>query len=297
MPVFAFFTVTVIFLSGLSAEAREAIYNTKNQTWLSVEELAAQVGAGTLVVFGEEHVTPDNEKDPVSIRHHENQARWLEALRTSAAARGSRLRLGLEFLTYPDQPYVDDYLAGRLSQTDFLKQVKWGANPFEAYDRLMQISILPSGLGTRALNIPKEISSKVAKVGPEGLSEKDLALLPPIWERGGPEYFERFASTMRGHVPEEKIERYFWAQSLWDDTMAWNATKNREADEIVNVIVGEFHVEFGHGLPARIRRYGASQVVTVLQHFVPKNESWPERIEPDPQFGHRADYIYVFSLD
>ncbi len=92
-------------------------------------------------------------------------------------------------------------------------------------------------------------------------------MLPPIFERGGADYFQRFRAAMIGHVKEEKIERYFMAQSLWDDTMAWRVGQAHpeDSDQIFVVIVGEFHVEHGLGLPARLARHGRKNVTTLVQ--------------------------------
>jgi hypothetical protein len=135
-------------------------------------------------------------------------------------------------------------------------------------------------------------------VGPNGLTEQERTLLPPLWERGSAQYFARFQEIMQGHVPAEKIENYFWAHSLWDDTMAWKALQRPEGT-VLAIIVGVFHAEFGHGLPARLLRHGAANVTTVIQipieRFTP--ELLREAIAPDPVYGDRADLIWVYSLN
>ncbi len=194
------------------------------------------------------------------------------------------------------QGKVEEFLAGGLNEAAFLKEVGWGESPFELYREQV---LFPKNHGgvTLALNMPSYISRKVSRGGPLSLTEEDKKMLPPIWERGGAAYFSRFNEAMKDHVPQEKVENFFWAQSLWDDTMAWKAL-SRPAGSVLTIIVGEFHAEFGLGLPARLNRYGAPVVNTVVQRFV---DSWTSEnlslaTQPDPIYGEVADLIWVHSL-
>lgn len=109
--------------------------------------------------------------------------------------------------------------------------------------------------------------------------------MPPIWERGSDAYYARFKEVMQDSIPAEKMGNYFWAQSLWDDTMAWNTLKSPDPDAVTVIIVGGFHVEYGLGLPSRLRRQGATQVTTLLQADAPPSD--------DPTYGPIADFIWV----
>jgi uncharacterized iron-regulated protein len=291
--------ITALLFSVLASASepiptQEGIFSTRTRQWLTVDAVAAEIGADTIVVFGEQHATSDTINDKESILHHANQLRWLKALNLEGAKRKFAAHLGMEFITYPNQTFVDQFLNGNLSEEQFLKNIEWGSNPFEPYKRLLLESIV--GAGTVALNIPKSISRAVAKDGPNSLTQEQRALLPPIWERGSIEYFERFKEVMNGHVSGPKLENYFWSQSLWDDTMAWQALENPRAGPMT-IVVGEFHVEFGHGLPARLKRQGAKDVRTMLQVAVDAGDSFDQAVASDPKYGEHADYIWVFRRD
>lgn len=268
-----------------SEPAQEILFDTRTGERRTLAEAATALGPGEIVVLGEEHATQENQNDPDARLHHDNQLRWLLA---------REMRLGLEFLEYPQQIHVDEFLGGNKSEADFLKAVGWSGNPFAPYGRLMRAS---RARGTIALNIPRGIARQVSRAGPDSLSPEQKALVPPLWERGGPQYFERFEATMKGHVPAQAIERYFWAQSLWDDTMAWRAIEGHHPDQVLTLVVGQFHAEFGHGLPARLRRQGARNVTTVVQVAL---EEWTAQaisaaLQPDPLYGHRADLIWIYK--
>jgi uncharacterized iron-regulated protein len=286
---------------------QEIVWDTQQAEWITPDQLAEKIHAQEIWVMGEQHATPENAADPENIVHHQNQLRLLEGLNQTAQKNGFSVSLGMEFLTYTYQPFVDQYLQGSLSEKDFLKAVQWGGSPFESYREQIRV---PTKYAARtwALNIPQSIAGHVAKVGPDGLTDEETRLLPPRWELGNPQYFERFKEVMGDHVPEEKIANYFWAQSLWDSTMAWKATEAIATNsQSLMIIVGEFHVIYGGGLPEMISRYSLGriqtahsalsqvQVHTVLQTSVDNwsAEALQEAVQPDASYGPQADYIWV----
>jgi uncharacterized iron-regulated protein len=292
--------IIIALLALNTACAHTMIVDTGSGKTYTTEEFAGlQAGTGRILVFGEQHATKENEKDPATAEHHAHQTQLLGYMVRELTRSRMHLNVGMEFLTYPHQADTDAYVGGRLGEAAFLQAVQWGAkNPFQFYRDQIKMPALARGR-TVALNMPSFVTSQVAKGGPDSLTSEQRALLPPVWERGGPEYFERFSETMQGHASPEQMENYFWAQSLWDDTMAWNAVKSLEADPAAMevIIVGEFHTEFGHGLKARLLRQGAKQVSTLLQVPVTKwnDEELKKALAPDPRYGNRADYLWVYS--
>lgn len=270
----------------------EMIWSTADQVWLTLQEFReANVQAGDVLVLGEQHALGESPSEKI---HHGNQHRLLFEL-----ARQHRVSLGMEFFDYPKQDIVDQYVWGQLPETDFLKQVGWGGNAWPLYRDQVKFAGATGGR-TFALNIPRAISGKVARGGKQSLSADEQALLPPIWEVGSPFYFARFKEVMDGHLPPEMLERYFLAQSLWDDTMAWQISKNHRNgdDEVFVVIVGQFHAEFGHGLPSRLDRYGVEQVKTMIQVEVTdwRAKDLDAAVAADATYGNHADYIWVYQL-
>ena len=250
----------------------EGIWSSRASRWLTLEEMRAEVVDGDVLVLGEQHAA-----DASSPQHHINQARLLKIL--------PRVSLGMEFFEYPRQATVDNFLGGVTTEAEFLTEVGWGGNFFPLYRRQLFLAD-----AVVALNMPRAVTRKVGRG--ELLSNEDRALLPPIWERGSELYYERFVEAMGGHGPS--LENYFMAQSLWDDTMAWR-TSLRPGKEAFVIIVGDFHVLYGHGLPARLIRHGVSQVKTMVQVEI---DDWSTREEagaPNPKYGPRADYIWGHS--
>lgn len=282
--------------------ANSLIYDTKTGQVESLQDFARAQTPGTILVLGEQHATKDNENDPSTIQHHLNQALLLEALN----ANGLPVNTGMEFLTYTDQAAVDAFLDGQIDEPTFLKQAHWSSSPFALYRRQI-LNPRFSGGRALALNIPWSIATQVAEHGPQSLNDEQKSLLPPVWERGSDVYFERFRDAMGEHAPADQLDNYFWAQSLWDDTMAWNALRGTSPEALTLIIVGEFHVAFNQGLPARLLRQqqgtgsgsgaGTHRVVTLIQQEV-KTLS-PEEIrrvsQPDPKYGALADALFIWA--
>lgn len=278
-------SLTTAWAGGWKAE-HETLWDTRAGKFISLQEFTA--APGEIVVLGEDHATKNGAGEPEQYIHHDNQLRLIEQLGAS---------VGMEFLTYTFQNSVDQFLAGSLPEADFLREVHWSSgNPFEFYRPQIVAPRGFTGATTVALNIPSEIAGKVAANGKDSLDSGERALLPPVWRRGNDAYFERFKEVMKEHpLPPAELENYFWAQSLWDDTMAWRALQARASRPLV-IIVGAFHVEFGGGLPYELRAQGAS-VKTVLQVAV---DDWSAAslraaIQPDPVYGARADFLWVHS--
>ena len=268
---------------------------------LGLTELTHTIKPGTIVVIGEIHD---------SHRHHLNQILLLRELISRLPDPLSSISVGMEFFSYPSQSYVDQYLAGELEEQEFLSLAGWGGNPFELYREQVLFPNQTKGR-TIALNAPRELSSFVAQHGLSQLTEELQALMPPHFEGGNDLYRQRFLSVMQqhshgnGHDPmaamdeeqENPMERFFIAQSIWDDTMAWKAVSHMQEHprDVLIIIVGDFHVAYGGGLPDRIRQRGYPNLITISQVNIQglTEEEEKELLSPHPVYGKRADYIMV----
>lgn len=276
--------------------AQEIIWDAKAKSWISPAQLAAKVGAGDALILGEEHATEDKKSDVPLLIHHDNQLRMMSLIH----ARGIPVSVGMEFLPYTTQQGVDTYLRGEMPENVFRNLVNWGSDAFDIYNQKI---LFPRGSNGRtiALNMPRRITRKVSQYGPQSLTSWEMNYLPPRWEFGSANYYERFREEMIGHVPERKIKNYFWAQSLWDDTMAWVASDflRMSRNQALVVVVGAFHAEYKDGLPARMAKYGMKKVKVVLQEEVQTMDK-AELIKltaPDKKYGNRADFLWFWKAN
>lgn len=203
----------------------------------------------------------------------------------------------MEFLSYPVQGAVERYRAGLLSEADFLREAQWGGTPFEFYRDQILFPLAAEGGKTIALNAPRSLTSRVARVGIEGLSAEELALMPPAFVRGRDSYRRRFAEQMP-HLPDPSaLDRYFAAQSVWDETMAWRFAEWRRANPTSTfvIVVGEFHVRYGGGLPDRVLARTGERAFTISQAQVRALGADERRAELEPHAtdGPRADWLWT----
>ena len=285
-----YLAVLFLILLGQAAYASGvkpgAIYSgtVANLQEVSLDSLVKSLPPGSIAIVSEQHTYQP---------HHENQIRFLEALAASGA---TAISVGMEFLNRPFQRFVDQFLAGQLTEPLFLKSVEWGGNPFDQYRRQV---LFPRDHGGRtvALNAAKSLTSRVSKVGIAGLTADELTQIPQGFAVGNAAYFERFNEVMKDHVPAAAVQRYFEAQSIWDDTMAVTAIDEiaSHPQERLVIIVGDFHAQYGGGLPDRLRIRGSKNLLTISQINVQglSDSEAESEILPHPKWGARADAVWV----
>ncbi|MFK8136978.1 MAG: ChaN family lipoprotein [Bdellovibrionales bacterium] len=270
---------------SLANTYENGIYNGRSLETKSVFDLIDSVLPGDVLILGEFHgVEP----------HHRNQNYILQQL----AKRHSNLSVGMEFINFQQQEIVDQYFEGELTEEDFLQRMKWdNFKDYHFYRDLIAKPYLFSTGKTYGINAPRELTSKVAKTGLDSLNEKERALLPPNFNVGSDLYLGRFREAMGGHVPEEKLLKYFTAQSIWDDTMAYQILRHQKQNEVFVVIVGDFHASYGGGLKDRLVARGkAHEQIKILsqisrQHLYGKTIE--QMLNPRTMNGPRGDFIYI----
>ncbi|MCM0605256.1 MAG: ChaN family lipoprotein [Xanthomonadaceae bacterium] len=282
----------LLLFMGLNSQAGtfepEQLYFGKSGERASLVDLALYTPKGSTIIIGEYH---DN------VSHHDHQIALINVLIDS----GHKVALGMEFLQTPFQNQVNEYLLGQLKEQDFLAQIGWGMNNFGLYREQIKLAY-DSSKTVLAINAPSSLTSRVSKVGIDALSDEEKSLLPPDFKLGNDKYYQRFKDAMGEHVPAEKIMNYFQAQSIWDDTMAWNIASWRQnqvqqkTDKVTLVIIiGDFHVRYFGGTPDRLtQRTGMTPVVISqmnMQDLTDDEVSF--EIASDPESGQRADFVWT----
>ncbi len=278
----------------VSCATRAQIYDSSGLNKLTLEQAISSVTAGTILVIGEVHGQATVRDQQLSI---------LNALRVA----GHKVSVGMEFFYYPDQTVVQDYRKGLLSTEDFKKAVGWTGLDIGLYTQQLLFPRNEFGEAGLAINSPKILTRQISQQGLASLSDEQKKLMPPDYLQGNDSYRERFYNIMSGgHVPDSKLDNYFQAQSAWDETMAWQSLEfmKNHTDQVFVIIVGEFHVQYGGGLPAsldrRIKLMGLQQqlkVKTISQITTEglTTDQINESILPSVKYGPRADYLFLVS--
>lgn len=274
----------LVFLSMFYANlAFSQLYNGQTQAEASLTDLLSKVKPGTILFLGENHGLSS---------HRDQHMQVLNGLR----AMGLKVSVGLEFINYTDQNYVDLYRNGRLDEDSFLKNIKWGGFGFEFYKPQLNFPMIEAGERSLGLNMPRTITTKISRQGLQSLTPEDWKLMPPNFEVGRDSYKARFMEAAGAHckVPDN----CFAAQSTWDDTMAWQAVNfiEQHPDQVLVIVVGEFHVQYGGGTPWRVHARNPNiPMVTLSQVWAEgmTDEEIQQSIMSSETEGPRADFIWV----
>ena len=237
------------------------------------DKLAQQLATKRVVFVGEIHDRYD---------HHLNQLEVIQLLEGS----DPNLAIGVEYFPRSSQPHLDDYIAGKISEQEFLRASgyfeNWGYDyrlyaPIFRYARERHIPVL-------ALNVPNSLPAAVAKVGIKGLTEAQRANLPREMEPAGEAYRKRLRQAFQAHGAARPgdFEHFVEAQSVWDAGMAETAAAYLDANPGRRLVIlcGSGHVAFGDGIPQRLERRTHATYAILL--------SSGETVEP-----HLADYLLL----
>jgi uncharacterized iron-regulated protein len=210
-----------------------------------LDSLAAQLATKRVVFIGEIHDRYD---------HHLNQLEIIRRLHELDPA----LAIGVEYFQQPFQPQVDDYIAGRIPENEFLRATeyykRWGYDyrlyaPIFRYAREQRIPV-------RALDVPTALTSAVSKVGVAGLSEDQREYLPREIKPPDEAYESRLRAVFETHPGSADFSRFVEVQTLRDEGMAESAAAYLIADagRRLVILAGAGHVAFGSGIPTGLER-------------------------------------------
>jgi len=225
-------------------------------TAMNVEELKSLLNANPAVrIFfaGETHN---------SAADHTLQEQLIREL----SSRFAKVHVAFEMFPVSASDALSAWASGTISEREFLYQSgyydSWGFD--YRYYRNIFLTAKLGNVSFYGINIPRRISSGIARQGLSALPQEDKELLAPAPWYGSAEYEQRlhsFFSGMMGSHHGGNTAFFIQAQSAWDETMAWNLaklSKEISANEAIVVIAGAGHFQ-KHAIPERFaRRTGQS---------------------------------------
>ncbi len=246
------------------------------------------IGSTRVVFVGETH---DN---PASHRFQ------LEVLQGLYQRNPGKLALGMEMFTPEQQPVLDRWTTGKLTEKQFLRQVGWFKNwrmnyafyrPLLEFCRANKIPVI-------GLNAPKALVRQVGRT--------PLAELPPEIRSTLPEFdfsdpYQRALATSiySGHsMGKAMSDGFLRVQTLWDEAMAQNLADYLQSpagqERQMVVVAGGNHVRYGFGIPRRLhRRLPVSFLLLGSREIeIPKEREQQLMDVAMPKFPMRAwDYL------
>lgn len=266
---------SVAFILPASAQGPASFQAVDLDTPLPPGQLAARLAGRRVVFIGETHDRYD---------HHLNQLAIIQALHSMHPD----LSIGVEYLEQRFQPQVDDYIAGTITEQEFLRSTEyfreWGYD-YRLYAPIFRFA-REEKIPVRALNVPTAIASAVARVGLAGLAAQQRAVLPTDIAPADADYRNRLRDAFDAHASKKPgaFDHFVEAQLVWDESMAASAAEylNANPDRPMVILAGAGHLEFGSGIPQRLERRTHATYAIVI------NGGEDEDVAP-----HLADYILL----
>jgi len=199
----------------------------------------------------------------------------------------------MEMFQKPYQGPLDRYLGGAIDEGELLRlteyRQRWGFD-WGLYRPIVEFC-RKNGVALAALNVPRELTARVSKVGYAGLNADEKKQLGPIdfhLKEHRAYWFERLAKMHgQGKASAEQKERSYQVMTVWDDYMAASAARFQQERGLRRLIVlaGSGHIERGFGIPQRAAARTGGRVLTVGVQV----GSDPARADADPP----TDFVIV----
>ncbi len=235
-----------------------------------------------VIIVGETHS---------AYSHHLNQ---LEIVR-EMHRRHPDMAIGMEYFQWPFQNIIDQYIAGEIDEPTLLRNSeyfdRWRFDyrmyrPIMEYARNNRIPVV-------ALNVPAELTRKIAVKGLAGLSDEERSQLPAQIDRADEAYRKRLRTVYDAHPRHEhsNFEHFLDAQLAWDEGMSQRAADylQQHSGRKMVILAGNGHT-VRSAIPARLARKagigsaiiinGADSVIDPEQAdfvLLPKERSLPPR--------------------
>ncbi len=242
---------------------------------ISNVDIVANAAKNSVVLLGETHV---------NMEHH----RW--QLQTLAALYAVRPDMVIGFEMFPRrvQSVLDQWVAGELTEKEFLTAVQWGivwntdANLYLPLFHFARMNRIPM----YALNIETRLRQQVTEKGFDGVPEEEregvtrpadpstdyLDFLLPIYKQHDRK------GKKEGEIgyDDPDFRRFIAGQQLWDRAMAqFIHAALHKPDEpekpLVVGIMGTGHVVHGYGVPHQLRDLGCGCCIWRVAIFLSIN--------------------------
>jgi uncharacterized iron-regulated protein len=228
-------------------------------TALAPAAVTPKLAANRVILLGEQHATPAHH-----AWHAATVARLLDA--------GKPVVIGIEYLPRSMQPVLDEWVAGKLTPEEFFAKSRWAElwrHDFAAYRPLLDLA-RDRKVPMVALNIERDFIRSVSKLGFDGAAA--------AWPGGAPvgkpaaadqAYLDSLENVFRQHAREaspEAVARFVEAQTVWDRAFAEGLQGALKANPgaVAAGVMGQGHVEFGHGAAHQLKALGTGPVLTAV---------------------------------
>lgn len=255
------------------------IYDVKKQKTISLEDIINDISTANVLFFGEEH--------------NDSTGHYLEALifKKMTLAYPQKVALTMEMFHTDVQPIINEYLAGNITEKNFIKEARaW--NNYKDYKAMIewaksnQLSVIGANAAARYSNAVTRSGLDILKQFPKE-SKSFFAPLPIDTATG--RYQDKFTETLGGHSMGGM--KVYQTQNFWDATMAWSIAKfaKKNKDKKIFQVNGRFHSDEKLGTLAKLKSYAPRLKILNISCFSAtdfENPNWEN-------YKSLGDYIIV----
>jgi uncharacterized iron-regulated protein len=180
------------------------------------------------------------------------------------------LVIAMEYFQQPFQRYLDEYVAGQMDEKSMLRRTQYFERwrfDYRLYRPILRFA-REQHIPLVALNVPTEVTDKVARAGLTALDAAERRYLPADIDRSDATYRERLRDiySRHPHTGGGSFERFLDVQLSWDEGMAQCAAAYLRAhpERFMVVLAGSGHLAYGAGIPRRLTRRTAAPTAIVL---------------------------------
>jgi aminopeptidase N len=245
--------------NGILVLSRPAPRVLKPDMLTTIDSIIPYLTASRIIYIGERHDR---------FAHHINQLQIIKKIHNA----GYRLAVGMEMFQKPFQQIVNDYLAGRIDEHEFLQKTEYFSRwryDYNLYKPIIDY-IKRQNLPLVALNIQGDISRKVAHEGIYNLSDKERKQLPRSIDFSNERYRKNLSKVFPLHKGQAELKDFSFflqAQILWDEAMAESAQQFLTGDPESKLVIlaGNGHIIYKYGIPERLYRRNHEPFTVVAQ--------------------------------
>lgn len=227
------------------------------QKAITLDEIVNKVFDKPIIYVGERHTNYEDHKVQLDVI-------------MKLYDRGRRFAIGMEMFQKPFQNAIDSYIAGNMSEKEFLKAIqyfkRWGFD-YNLYREIIEFA-KAKNIPVVALNLTSEIVKKVSREGIDALTDVERGEIPEEMDMSDEDYKKRLRKIFEQHGKNEskEFDYFYQAQILWDETMAHSidAFLKKKPDYQIVVLAGLGHIIYGSGIPKRVYKLNAKEYATLV---------------------------------
>lgn len=266
-----------------------------------VKDLSWYVPASNKTIAPQKMMKKIRKKKVILLgEHHDNDEhhRWQLQVIHSLFAYKANLVLAFEMFPRKVQPVLDKWVAGELTEKEFLKQSEWSKH--WTYDSNFYMPIFHfarmNRIPMRAVNIDRAFINRIQEEGLENIPiEQRQGLKKPA--EFSQEYIDFMQAVFQKHGPPDKknqklddkqkkmFDKFIQVQALWDAAMAQGidqAMQDYKGYTVVGVM-GSGHMANGFGVPLQLRSLNINNIATLVP--------WHEQFQCDQLTDKFADVV------